>query len=329
MRKRFLIFLVLPLLLFSEGKVFYSQINESVIPPWLTGPLIAPTAHVVPLGHYNIEPYIFAAAFTGTYSSEWDVVKFPTFWNSFLQVPTMIGLASWLDVLITPTVNWNYSQHQAAWTVGDLLFGFDAQLYHSTQNSWAPFVKLTLKEILPIGKYRNLNPKKLYTDEGGEGSWMTGLGLVIGNLYHIKSVYYFNYRLALNYFLPAPVHLKGFNFYGGGYGTDLRFFPASNFEADLGIEVTLAQTWALALDVIGYWSGKGHYTGKRRGVDASGKPASLNARWLRSQAQFSLAPAIEYNWNENIGVIAGAWFSFAGRNTLAFTSGVIAVNYYK
>jgi|GEM_PF-5569080 len=123
MRKRFLIFLMLPLLLFSEGKVFYSQSNESVIPPWLTGPLIAPTAHVVPLGHYNIEPYIFATAFTGTYSSEWDVVKFPTFWNSFLQIPTMIGLVSWLDVIITPTVNWNYSQHQAAWTVGDLLFG--------------------------------------------------------------------------------------------------------------------------------------------------------------------------------------------------------------
>jgi hypothetical protein len=35
---------------------------------------------------------------------------------------------------------------------------------------------------------------------------------------------------------------------------------------------------------------------------------------------WSMAPALEYNFNPNIGVIAGAEISFAGRNTSAIAT---------
>jgi hypothetical protein len=44
--------------------------------------------------------------------------------------------------------------------------------------------------------------------------------------------------------------------------------------------------------------------------------------------QYSLAPAIEYNWNIDLGVISGVWFTFAGKNAEAFASWVTALNYY-
>ncbi len=47
-----------------------------------------------------------------------------------------------------------------------------------------------------------------------------------------------------------------------------------------------------------------------------------------TSAQFSIAPAIEYNWNANIGIIFGSWFTLAGKNSTQFTSGVFAFNYY-
>ena len=44
--------------------------------------------------------------------------------------------------------------------------------------------------------------------------------------------------------------------------------------------------------------------------------------------QLSLAPAIEYNFNENWGVIAGPWFTVAGKNSSAFIVGMLAINIY-
>ncbi len=323
---RILLFLVFaPIFMHARGKVIWEQVQPNLEPPWLTGPLIAPASRIVPWGHYNIEPYLFCIAYTGTYNSRWQVTDASTFWNNSLVFLTQIGLSPWMNLTLTPTLIWNDCQHQTSWQIGDMWMGFDIQLYKSRQDFWIPSVKLSLKENIPFGKYRHLNPKKLMTDAGGVGSWATNAGLVFGNLYHFYSVYYLAYRLALNYVLPAPVRLKGFNYYGGGYGTNARFFPPENFQTDLAFEVTLAQTWAFAIDFIGYWAGKGHFNGVR-GVNAAGASAKLGRG---SQAQFSLAPAIEYNWNPNLGMIAGSWFTFAGRKAPAFASAVIALNYYK
>lgn len=324
MQRILLVFLILPILLFARGKVVYKQVNPNIEPPWLTGPLLAPAAMVVPAGYCNIEPYFFETAYTGVYNSDWDVIHIPTFWSTTYQIPIQVGLTKWMNFQFSPTGFWNYNQHQASWALGDLPVELDFQLYSSPLNSLLPSVKLALRETVPIGKYRNLNPKKLLTDAGGEGTWSTGLGLVIGHAHHITSVYYFNYRIALSYYLPAPVRLKGLSLYGGGYGTNVRMFPSQIFLADLGIEVTLAQTWAFALDVVGEWANKQHFTGNP-GTLANGAPASLKGHSL---AQFSLAPAIEYNWSPELGAIAGAWFTVAGRNAVVFTSGVFAFNYY-
>jgi len=323
MRPILLLFL-LPGLLFSKQKVLYKEIHPGVEPPWLTGPLIAPSAHVVPLHHINIEPYFYVNAITGFYSREWEVVDIPIFWNNFFQIPIQIGLTSWMDIEITPTVNWNYTQHVAHWALGDLPIGLDIQLYDSPPGGWIPHVKLTLQEIIPIGKYQKLNPADQGTTVGGAGSWNTGITIVLGKIHHVYKLHYFNWRLQLQYNLPAPVHLKGFNFYGGGYGTDARFFPRQSFQADLGIEYTLTQTWALALDVIGIWGGRTHFSGFA-GTNADGTPARLGRG---SQVQYSLAPGIEYNWNADLGVIGGVWFTVAGRNSPVFSNGIFAINYY-
>jgi hypothetical protein len=322
--QRLLIFLIAPSLLFARGKVVYETVHENVIPPWLTGPLLAPASIVVPIGDVNIEPYLFAQAFTGQYASDWKAVDSPTYWATYLQPLTYVGLTEWMNLEILPTVFWNYAQHEASWQLGDLTFGVDIQLYASRPGSAIPNVKLALRENVPIGKYRNLNPQKQGTDEGGIGSWATGLGVVFGHIYHLAHVYYFDYRLYLNYTLPAPVHVTGFNVYGGGFGTDARLFPPQVFSTDIGLQLTLSQSWALALDIAAFFTGKTRFSGEV-GTASDGMPASLSEGF---EVQYSLAPAIEYNWNAYLGVIAGAWFTVAGKNTSEFTSGVIAANFY-
>jgi len=58
----------------------------------------------------------------------------------------------------------------------------------------------------------------------------------------------------------------------------------------------------------------------------TGKTILPNTR--PSAELFSIAPALEYNWNENIGIIGGTWLSLIGRNTASFTNAVIAFNIY-
>jgi hypothetical protein len=48
---------------------------------------------------------------------------------------------------------------------------------------------------------------------------------------------------------------------------------------------------------------------------------------LGAQAGFGVAPAIEYNWEPNWGVLLGTRFALKGRNVSPSTTPVIAINY--
>ena len=61
--------------------------------------------------------------------------------------------------------------------------------------------------------------------------------------------------------------------------------------------------------MVGSWAGKTRFKGKTL-VPNTAPPA----------AQFSLAPAIEYNWSSDIGIIFGPWFTIAGRNAVQLVS---------
>lgn len=133
-------------------------------------------------------------------------------------------------------------------------------------------------------------------------------------------------RLFLKYTFSSSVKLKGHNVYGGGVGTDVRFFPAQSASFDLGLEFILARHWAFALDVVGNWAEGSDYSGDPGvGVDLV-TPAQIGNS--QPSWQYSLAPAIEYNWNVNLGIIFGAWFTVAGKNSPQFSGAVFALNYY-
>ncbi len=321
MRKRFLLCLLAIFSLYAKKAPIHRfiEIPEGVQAPWFTGPLLAPSAVTIPPGHINIEPYFFVVANTGRYNHHWKPVKIKTFWNNFFQPLIQFGIVSWMDFQCSPTLFYNYTKGAAKWAIGDMPVGIDFQLYHSRGSitDWMTAVRLTFKETLPIGKYQKLDPAKRGTDVGGGGSWQTAFEIDWGNLFYLGKNHFLTARFNFQYTLPAPVHVKKLNTYGGGPGTKGTVYPAQNFQIDIGTELSLTQTWVFAMDLVGSWSGKTRFKGT---TTLSNKAPAA--------AQFSLAPAIEYNWNANLGVIFGPWFTVAGRNALRFTSGIFALNYY-
>ncbi len=319
---KLLFLLCLPLWLFADKSYFKEKhpAPDHVQIPWFTGPLLAPSSTVVPLGSWYVEPYIFAIANAGEYSANWKVSSTPTFWNNYFQPEFTVGLARWMDIEFVPTVFYNYTNGAAKWSFGDFLLTVDFQLYNRKVRNitdWGSNVKLILRELVPNGKFQNLNPAKLATDASGEGSWQTAIGVVWGNLNWLGGQHFISSRVLVQYTIPAPCHVKNLNAYGGAAGTHGRVYPAQNGEIDIAFEYSLTQNWVIAADILGSWSGKTRFKG--HATAPMTHPTSF---------QLSLAPALEYNWSEGLGIIFGSWFTIAGRNATQFYSGIFALSYY-
>lgn len=292
--------------------------------PWFTGPLLAPSAHVVPPGYFNLEPYLFVTDTYGTFDSDWHGHSTPNTLQVNPLISFQIGLCNNIDLQTAPQMFYTRKEGKASTQFGDFPVGFDFQILKDRLGEWWPAIKIAVRETFPTGKYQKLNPNKNGTDGVGSGAYTTGFGLVFSRLFHLGGVHFLNSRLSFGYNIPSNVHVKGFNSYGGGHETRGTVRPGHTFSTIIGLEFTLALHWAFALDIANVYGNKTSFSG-RRGTTSTGSTASVGGP---SFDQVSLAPAIEYNFNESMGIIAGAWFTVAGRNTTQFASGIIAFNWF-
>jgi hypothetical protein len=91
----------------------------------------------------------------------------------------------------------------------------------------------------------------------------------------------------------------------------------------VSFEATLNQNWALALDSVYTQTNITEFFGIP-GIAFTGTFADVGTP---SSEQLSFAPAIEYNFSGNFGIITGCWFSALGRNSTEFRSGVVNLEY--
>jgi hypothetical protein len=303
---------------------FYTPFLTDASAPLFTGPLLAPSVHTIPQGHYDIEPYLFFFAITGAYNQNWNSQSNPNYYNLNLLLPAWVGLTPWLDCTLQLQGFYQFTQGERSVQFGDIPFGFNIQLLNEQPGTWWPAIKLGLKANIPTGKYDHLNPNKLGTDIGGSGSWQPSATLSVGRLFQVAATHFLSPRLGFSYTVPNPVGVKDLSIYGGTKGTNGTGYQGNFYYVDLGLEYNVARHWALACDFYYQHNNKSRFSGNP-GYNADGSPASVGAP---SAEQFSLAPALEYNWSPYIGIIGGVWFSIGGRNTARFATGTVAFNVY-
>lgn len=285
--------------------------------PWFTGPLIAPTGTVVPYGDLDIEPYFIFVGDTGVYDRHWHAHSIPNFYSFNPEIFTYFGLTPWMDIGMIPQAFYNFSQGKSSVHFGDLDVGFDFQPFAADASSWFPGIKLAIREVFPTGKFQRMNPDKKGTDVSGLGAYGTIFEIVFYKVYHIKDLHYLSITLSYDYLINTSVRLHGLNVYGGGHGTKGKAHPGSNSTAIFSFEYTFDQNWVFALDNVYVHVNKTRFQGKT--VNPVGRPSS---------EQFSLAPAIEYNFSKHFGIITGAWVTAFGRNSFRFRNGSFTLNYY-
>ncbi|MBI2742749.1 MAG: hypothetical protein HYX48_02390 [Chlamydiales bacterium] len=302
----------------------FSKKEEELEGPWFTGPLLSSSPHIVPLGYINFEPYLVAQNYYGEYDKNWHPHSTPRTQTITPIFFFQMGLTKDLDFQFNPQFFYQQSQGASATRLGDTSVALDYQLLWDKKGEWWPAIKLFVREFFPTGKYQHFDPKKNFTDDAGAGVFETDFGVVIGRIVHLTGIHYLSPRFTFIYGVSSNVHLEGFNNYGGGFGTKGTAKVGSTFTTVFGTELNISKNWALAVDIAYLYGNKTTFHGKR-GFNADGTQAVVGGP---SFNQVSVAPALEYNFSEEVGIIAGAWFTVAGRNDFEFASGVLAINWY-
>lgn len=283
--------------------------------PWLTGTLLAPVTSVVTAGNIVIQPFLYVLNNNGLYDPLGDGAITPNTWSVNPSLQLTFGLTEWMDFEIIPQVFYQNAEGASAFDVGDTLVGVDFQLFDGT-NKVMPSVLLSLEEIMPTGKYQRLNPAKNTADSTGKGSWISQASLVFYKLIALSNGHYLSAALDFTYSLPTHVYVNNYNAYGGGPKTKGQVTPGNYFTSILSFEYTLTKNWVLALDSLYIHSNSTGFQGTTS--FPVGGPSS---------DQLSFTPAIEYNFNKRLGVIAGAWFTAWGKSSSRFAGAVVSLSY--
>ncbi|WP_266159718.1 transporter [Dyella silvatica] len=282
---------------------------------WWTGPMLANSAETLPPGHFLFEPYLY------------DVSSTPA--DSFgSRAYVLYGLADRFTVGMIPIVGYNRVSNgpsSSGVQMGDLILQAQYRLTQFHEGSSMPTIALQLQETLPTGKYDRLGSRP--SNGVGSGSYSTTLGINSQTYFWLPNGRILRMRFNVTQSFSRSANVTGVSV----YGTDAAFRgnakPGSAFYANAAWEYSLTQRWVLALDAI---YSHNHNT-RVSGYDVLGIGSTQDAPRVRfnsgSSAAFGFAPAIEYSWTPNLGVLLGSRFILGGHRSHSSITPAIAINY--
>ena len=324
-RKPFKIFFSLLIACVCFSEVGWGGDSEDRRPqpagPWFTGTLLSTRGRTLDRGHVVVEPYFFFTRYGGLYNDNWRLQSATVSRTIIQQTYFIYGLTNRMDVEIAPQWLENSSEGQSFSGFGDFPLQLGFQALRGDPDSWLPDVRVWVQEVFPTGRHSNLSPSTRLGGTGG-GSFATTLGIGVQKAIWLGGDHVFRYRVNATYGFHSSVTVRGFNTYGGGFGTDGRVDPGSVTTLTVAGEYSLTRHLVLALD-IGFQTVNATRFSGMTGVGVSGEPATVGTGYSNL---LTIAPALEYNFNQNVGLIAGPWFSLRGRNTSEFF-GVVAALY--
>ncbi|QVL57004.1 MAG: hypothetical protein KFB93_06380 [Simkaniaceae bacterium] len=304
-------FLLIPFLLFASPPKQKAWQN-----PWFTGPLLAPSPTVNELKQVTWQPYLFVTCNFGVYDRHWKRQNIPNMWIVQPLLDITYGISSFMDLEVTPAFSYQTRKGSSSIRMNDTPLYLGIQALREKENSWIPDLRISLQTIFPFGQYDKGNPKKHQTDLTGKGSYQTGINFDFQKTFNLAPEHYFRLRWSINSILYLSVaHIQGISSYGGSPDTRGKVYPGRVYTFYLSGEYTITHNWVFAFDTEYVYAIKDRFSGRQGDTDRVGGPTSH---------QISFAPAIEYNYSANFGIIAGTWFTLAGKNSTQFASGVIS-----
>jgi hypothetical protein len=299
----------------NSGPADSPDVRQSRDDAWWTGPLLAASPGSLTPGHFLIEPYVFDAIPQGHYDNAGNRQPVAHA-NSFgSQSYLLYGLTDKIGVGLIPRFGFNdvsVGRDSSKIGIGDLSVQAQYGLTRFEEGNWVPTTAVVLQETLPTGKYDRLGDRP--ADGHGQGTYATNVALYSQYFFWMPNGRILRTRFDVSYAISGSAGVRDVSVYGTSEGFRGRARPGNVAVANAAAEYSLTRSWVLAMDVVYEHDGSTHVYGSGLNLDTG--PGHT----------WSLAPAIEYNFNSRVGVIAGAKLTTAGRNATAVVIPVAAVN---
>ena len=295
---------------FSESTASRQALDEA----WWTGPLLAASASTLPRGHFLVEPYLFDVITHGRLDAHGNRVSTPHENDFGSQSYLLYGVTDRISAGLIPRFGYLKSSQgpsSSGLQAGDLTLQAQYRLTQFQEGSWIPTLSFVVGETVPTGKYDRLDQHP--GDGFGAGAYTTILSLYSQEYFWLSSGRILRMRLDLSYSLSSEVAVRGVSVYGTGAGFSGQARPGDSFTGDVSWEYSVTRNWVLAFDLV--------YEHDASTIVRGSYSASSGDSW-----SVGFAPAIEYNFNSRIGVIAGTRLIPAGRNTSISVTPVVAIN---
>lgn len=306
-------------LLFAVAGRVSANSTQSRDDAWWTGPLLAASPVTLPQGHFLIEPYLFDAIPHGHYDRNGTRISGGQHSNNYgSQSYVLYGLVDRVTVGLIPRFGFNdpgQGRSSSGVGVGDLTLQASYGLTRFEEGSWIPSTAFVFQETLPAGKYDRLGDRP--ADGLGSGVYSTTLALYSQYFFWMPNGRILRTRFDFSYSLAGSAPVRDVSVYGTEEGFRGRVRPGNSAVFDAAAEYSLTRNWVLALDVeYARFSNTRVFGLLPVQVELNSGPGHT----------WSLAPAIEYNFNSRVGIIAGAKLTVGGRNASAVVIPVAAIN---
>ncbi len=331
--KRLLIFILftIPIYAFSKCEKF---------DPWFTGPFLAQSATNTQQGKTNPSFTIFYIHNYATYTGSKNKYNIPTLRIIIPCCSISFGMTSWLDMTFgagarkAKTKDGYESIH---WK--DTLVQLGFQILTEKNKTAIPSIRFTLTESFPTGKYQNLQPDKQYADASGSGSYETFLELNIGKTFPLYKCHPLKLILNFSCNLPSSVCINSPNVYSGFINTNGKVYPGNSFTTCFSFDYGITKRFAFSMDTLFIYFLNTKYKILKDIVtiippDNSANSPVIFRHTLLSINQvnakayiLTISPALEYNFNANLGIIATYWTSLTGKYMPAFRSVAVNISY--
>jgi Putative MetA-pathway of phenol degradation len=310
---------VWPLPTYAEDATVGKQALEDA---WWTGPILAASASTLPQGHFLIEPYLYDLISRANFDADGDRHDVPDTHFFGSQTYLLYGLLDRVSVGLIPRFGFRdvaSGSDSDGIRVGDL--SVQAQYRLTEFNGVVPTTSIVMQATLPTGQHDDLGDRP--SNGMGSGAYSMALGLYSQYFFWMPNGRILRTRLNVSQTFSDEADVRDVSVYGTSDGFDGRAQPGDSFVAIAAAEYSVTRNWVLALDVQYQHDSSTRVSGE---MQTAGTPAMAVRQTFPSSESWSVAPAIEYNFNGNVGIIVGAICTIAGRNTNANVIPVVAVN---
>lgn len=287
--------------------------RQALSDAWWTGPMLANSAATLPRGHALIETYVY-----DVHSARGDSLGSLTY--------MLYGVSDALTLGVKPSFGFNAvrgARDSAGVGFGDLTLQAQYRLTRFDAARGIPALAISVQETVPTGRYDRLGTRP--ADGIGGGAWGTTVALYAQHYFWLPNGRILRGRINVSGTVSGRAPLHDVSIYGTSEGFRGNARPGRSFYLGGSLEYSVTKRWVLGLDATWTHNGATRIAGFGASDPVTGVAPPVRLEYGPSDA-VALAPAIEYSWTPNLGVLLAARFIPKGHNVAPSVTPAVAIN---